>query len=27
MTFKDILAQVIDWLEQDKRVTYRALKR
>jgi hypothetical protein len=27
MTFKDILAQVIGWLEQDKRITYRALKR
>src|SRR5437867_294034 len=27
MTFKDILAQVIDWLQQDKRITYRALKR
>src|SRR5437773_3908261 len=27
MTFKDVLAQVIDWLQQDKRITYRALKR
>jgi class 3 adenylate cyclase len=27
MTFKDILAHVIDWLQQDKRITYRALKR
>jgi predicted ATPase/class 3 adenylate cyclase len=27
MTFKDLLAQVIDWLQQDKRITYRALKR
>src|SRR4030095_14003728 len=27
MTFKDVLAQVIDWLPQDKRITYRALKR
>src|SRR5437660_7935392 len=27
MTFKDVLAQVIDWLRQDKRLTYRALKR
>jgi hypothetical protein len=27
MTFREILAQVIDWLQQDKRVSYRALKR
>ena len=27
MTFKDVLAQIIDWLQQDKRITYRALKR
>jgi class 3 adenylate cyclase/tetratricopeptide (TPR) repeat protein len=27
VTFKEILAQVIDWLQQDKRLTYRALKR
>jgi class 3 adenylate cyclase len=27
MTFKDILSEVIDWLRQDKRITYRALKR
>jgi hypothetical protein len=27
MTFKEVLAQVIDWLQQDKRITYRALKR
>src|SRR5215467_2299313 len=27
MTFKDVLVQVIDWLQQDKRITYRALKR
>jgi class 3 adenylate cyclase len=27
MTFKEVLAQVIDWLQQDKRVSYRALKR
>jgi TOMM system kinase/cyclase fusion protein len=27
MTFKDVLAQVIDWLQQDQRVSYRALKR
>ena len=27
MTFKEILAQVIDWLQQDKRLSYRALKR
>src|SRR5215831_19058164 len=27
MTFKDVLAQVIDWLQQNKRITYRALKR
>jgi class 3 adenylate cyclase len=25
--FKEILAQVIDWLQQDKRLSYRALKR
>src|SRR5215813_2590128 len=27
MTFKEILAQIIDWLQQDKRITYRALQR
>src|SRR5215510_9670058 len=27
MTFKEVLTQVIDWLQQDKRVSYRALKR
>src|SRR5262245_12874217 len=27
MTFKEVLAQVSDWLQQDKRVSYRALKR
>ena len=27
MTFKEVLAQVIDWLQQDKRISYRALKR
>jgi hypothetical protein len=27
MTFREILAQAIDWLQQDKRVSYRALKR
>ena len=27
MTFKEILAHVIDWLRQDKRITYRALQR
>ena len=26
MTFKEVLAQVIDWLQHDKRVSYRALK-
>ena len=27
MTFKEVLAQVIAWLQQDKRLSYRALKR
>ena len=27
MTFKEMLAQVVAWLQQDKRVSYRALKR
>src|SRR5262245_39484151 len=27
MTFKEVLAHVIDWLQQDKRTNYRALKR
>ncbi|MCZ6874849.1 MAG: adenylate/guanylate cyclase domain-containing protein, partial [bacterium] len=27
MTFKEVLAQVIDWLQEDKRISYRALKR
>jgi class 3 adenylate cyclase/predicted ATPase len=27
MTFKEVLAQVIEWLQQDKRLSYRALKR
>ena len=27
MTFKEILAHVIDWLQQDQRLSYRALKR
>ena len=27
MTFKEVLTQVIDWLQQDTRVSYRALKR
>ncbi len=27
MTFREVVAQVIDWLQQDKRVSYRALKR
>ena len=27
MTFKEVLAQVIDWLQHDKRLSYRALKR
>jgi class 3 adenylate cyclase len=26
MTFKDLLTQVIDWLQQERRVSYRALK-
>jgi predicted ATPase len=26
MTFKDLLTQVIDWLRQEQRVSYRALK-
>ncbi len=26
MTFREVLAQVIEWLQQDKRVSYRALK-
>ena len=27
MTFKEVLAQVIEWLQHDQRVSYRALKR
>jgi len=27
MTFQDVLTQAIDWLQRDKRITYRALKR
>jgi hypothetical protein len=27
MTFQDILAQVITWLQREQRVSYRALKR
>ena len=27
MTFQDVLAQAIDWLQRDQRITYRALKR
>ena len=27
MTFKEVLAQVLEWLQQDKRLSYRALKR
>lgn len=27
MTFKETLAQVIDWLQENKRISYRALKR
>lgn len=27
MTFKDVLTQIIDWLQQDGRVSYLALKR
>src|SRR5262245_47584492 len=27
VTFKEVLAQVIDWLQQDQRLSYRALKR
>ena len=27
MTFEDILAQVVEWLQQDVRVSYLALKR
>jgi hypothetical protein len=27
VTFKEILAQVMEWLQQDKRLSYRALKR
>ena len=27
MTFKEVLTQVVAWLQQDKRVSYRALKR
>ncbi len=27
MTFRDILTEVIDWLQQDERISYRALKR
>ena len=27
MTFQDVLAQAMDWLRRDKRITYRALRR
>ena len=27
MTFREVLSQVIEWLQQDKRVSYRAMKR
>ena len=27
MTFKEVLAQIIEWLQHDQRVSYRALKR
>jgi hypothetical protein len=27
MTFKEVLAQVLDWLQHDQRLSYRALKR
>jgi hypothetical protein len=26
MTFKEVLAQVIEWLQENKRISYRALK-
>jgi hypothetical protein len=26
VTFREVLAQVIEWLQQDKRASYRALK-
>jgi hypothetical protein len=27
MTLKEVLAQVIDWLQENQRISYRALKR
>ena len=27
VTFKEVLAQVLEWLQHDQRVSYRALKR
>ncbi len=27
MTFRDLLSEVIEWLQQDERISYRALKR
>jgi hypothetical protein len=27
MTFQDVLAQAIDWLRREQRLSYRALKR
>jgi hypothetical protein len=27
VSFKEVLAQVMEWLQQDKRLSYRALKR
>ena len=27
MTFKEVLAQVLEWLQQDQRISYRAVKR
>ena len=27
VTFKEVLAHVIDWLQQNQRISYRALKR
>ena len=27
VTFKEVLAHVIDWLQQEQRISYRALKR
>jgi len=27
MTFKEVLAQVLEWLQHDQRLSYRAVKR